>query len=304
MIALLLAALLQAQPPAAAPVEMGVLVRPAVVTVGEPFVVMVRVRAPRGASIAFPAGPDSGLSVEAVDPRDVRASPDTTVVERTAAYRLVAWDTGAVATHLGAVTITMNARSAAYPIHGDSIRVRSVLPADTAQQQPKPARDIVPAGLPWWVWAALIAGVLGMLGLAWWWWRRRRIRRAAMPRDAFAEAQAAFARVDALGLLDAGERGRYVTLTVDVLRDYLAARVPAAERALTSHELVDALREQRGMPMTRLVPLLSETDLVKFARRPISSERARELAHDVRAVVEHVEVALRALAESDAEHAA
>ena len=42
--------------------------------------------------------------------------------------------------------------------------------------------------------------------------------------DPFAHAKAEFQRIEALGLLDAGERGRYVALMIDVLRDYLAAR--------------------------------------------------------------------------------
>ncbi|HWC44670.1 MAG TPA: hypothetical protein VG868_01035, partial [Casimicrobiaceae bacterium] len=37
-------------------VEMGLSVRPAVVTVGEPFVVTLRVRAPLGADIGMPVG--------------------------------------------------------------------------------------------------------------------------------------------------------------------------------------------------------------------------------------------------------
>lgn len=76
-------------------VQIGVTVRPDTVTVGEPFTVLVRVRAPLGSAIAFPDGPDSGAVVEAVDPRTVRSAADSGAVDVTAAYRLVAWDTGA-----------------------------------------------------------------------------------------------------------------------------------------------------------------------------------------------------------------
>ncbi|MDQ3697419.1 MAG: hypothetical protein M3373_05270, partial [Gemmatimonadota bacterium] len=93
MIALLVAAVMQAAPqqPAgglAAPpqtvVRTGATVRPDTVTVGDPFIVQVRVRAPLGASVAFPAGPDSGTSVEATDPRALRSATDSTAVDVTA----------------------------------------------------------------------------------------------------------------------------------------------------------------------------------------------------------------------------
>jgi len=170
------------------------------------------------------------------------------------------------------------------------VYVRSVLPADTALQKPKPARDIVPAGRPWWIWVLVALAALALLGLLFWWWRRRR-RGRLMPADvdAFEEARREFARIDAMALLDAGEPGRYLALNVDTVRDYLAARVPAADRSLTSHELLHALRDTTVVPRERLAPVLEESDLVKFARRPITNARAAELAQDGRAVVEETE---------------
>ena len=83
----------EAQPPTIA-VQMGFSVEPDTVTVGDPFRLTVRIHAPRGASIEFPAGPDSGAAVEALDPRQERQSSDTTALDVTAAWRLAAWDTG------------------------------------------------------------------------------------------------------------------------------------------------------------------------------------------------------------------
>jgi len=299
MIAAFLAVLLMQQaavrtPPeqggALSRVEMGIAVRPAVVTVGEPFVVTLRVRAPLGADIGMPAGPDSGQSVEPVDPRQIATASDTGFIERTASYRLVAWDTGAQSARLGDVVITMNGRALRYGVAGDTVRVNSVLPADSARRVPKPGRDVLAAGLPWWVWllAALAAALLVAL-IAWWWRRLRHRVRRRTPVAPILVARREFARLDALALAEAGERGRFVTLNVDVLRDYLAARLPTALRSLTSTELLAAIQDVTAVPLERLATLLAETDLIKFARRPVARERAGELVAETRAIVEEVE---------------
>lgn len=280
--------------PAGERVRMGVRVVPDTVTVGQHFLVTVRVRGPRGAQISFPVGPDSGLAVEAVDPRAVARAADTTAVDETATYRLVAWDTGGTTTHLGDVVVTIDGTDGRYRITGDSLYVGSVLPRDTALQVPKPARDILIAGRPWWHWLLLALAALALFGLLFWWWRRRRRARIAEPVNPYEEAARAFRRIEALDLIEAGERGRYVALHVEVLRDYLAARVPAGRLSLTATELLDAVRERPEVPAVRLAPVLAEADLIKFARRPVTAERARELGAETRGIVDDVERALEA----------
>jgi hypothetical protein len=103
--------------------------------------------------------------------------------------------------------------------------------------------------------------------------------------DPYEHAEAEFERIEALGLIEVGERGRYVTLMVEVLRDYLAARHADASLALTSTELQRAVRALATVPQDRLMRLLTDADLIKFARRPVSSERAREIGREARAVV-------------------
>ena len=169
--------------------------------------------------------------------------------------------------------------------------VQSVLPADTsAPRDPKPARALFDPEIPWSRrWLPYVVAALLALALLYWLWRRRRGATAAVAADPFAEAEAGFARVDRLGLLEAGERGRYVALVVEVLRDYLARRVPEAAVSLTSSELVAALRTSPAVPVPRLAPLLAEADLVKFARLPVSTERAAALAREARGVVSATE---------------
>jgi hypothetical protein len=102
-------------------------------------------------------------------------------------------------------------------------------------------------------------------------------------------AEREFARVERMGLLEAGERGRFVALMVEVLRDYMALRLPGALPSLTSTELVRFLRSRSDLPVPRLATVLTEADLVKFARRPVTAERAREIGHEARAIVSQVE---------------
>lgn len=288
-------------------VEMGLSVRPAVVTVGEPFVVTLRVRAPLGADIGMPVGPDSGLSVEAVDPRQETTATDTGFVERTAIYRLVAWDTGGQSARLGNVAVTMNGRVLSYAVAGDTVHVSSVLPADSARRVPKAARDVLAAGIAWWVWALVALVLLLLASVLIWWWRRRGRAHPETALAPFLVAQREFARLDALELAEAGERGRFVTLNVDVARDYLAARIPEALRSLTSSELLGAVRDVSAVPLDRAAALFAETDLIKFARRPVTRERASELVKETRAIVDDVEHALveqAAAAAQNAEQAA
>jgi hypothetical protein len=168
--------------------------------------------------------------------------------------------------------------------------VRSVLPPDTALQVPKPPRDIMAAEPPWWRWVALALLVAAIVGLLLWWYLRRRRRKPpTVPIDAMQYAEREFNRVERMGLLEAGERGRFVALMVEVMRDYLALRLPGAAPSLTSTELVRYLRSRSDLPVQRLATVLTEADLVKFARRPVTAERAREIGHEARAIVREVE---------------
>lgn len=277
------------QPPVA--VQMGYTVEPDTVTVGDPFRLIVRVRAPLGASVEFPAGPDSGAAVEALDPRQEQQGPDSTSLELTAGWRLAAWDTGDQLLRLGDIVVRADGRERRIPLSALKVYVRSVLPADTALRIPKPQRALFEFGRPWWHWLLAILAAIGIIGLLWWWWYRRRKRRKGEVEDPFAEAESEFERIERLGLVEAGERGRYVALTVEVLRTYLARRIPEAHQSLTTGELLISVRESPTVPVNRLALVLADADLVKFARRATTAERARELGTEARGIVGAVRAA-------------
>jgi hypothetical protein len=290
MIALALVLALQGAP--AAPVQMGVALQPDTVTVGQHFVLRLRVRAPMGAVIGFPVGPDSSAAVEAVDPRREEAVADTRAVDRTAVYRLVAWRTGPQRITLGAIVVSVGGADVRYSVPDPTVVVVSVRPRDSTGTVPRDARTVFLAPPNMWPWIA--AGVAALLVLAWVIRRfARRARRNESRGRALAMAKQAFARIEALGLLAAGERGRYVALHIDVLREYLARRIPEATLSLTTTELLAALQVDAPVPLPRLVPVLAAADLIKYANRPVTESRAIELAAESRGIVVAVEQAVQ-----------
>ena len=274
-------------------VQAAVGIEPDTVRVGDPFLVQIGIRAPLGATIAFPPAPDSTGAVQGLDPVRVETRPDSGGTVQWGYYRVAAWNIGEQPISLGDVVVTVGGRSRRISLVGHKVFVASVLPADTTLRVPKPARPLYEFSTPlWWLWVAL--AVLAMLLLLlWWWWRNRRRRRPLAVVDPYARAEREFARVEALRLIDAGERGRYVALMVEVLRDYLAARYPSAPLSATSTELLGALKGERAVPNDRLMRVLNEADLIKFARRPVTAERARELGREARAIVTDEHAATR-----------
>ncbi len=269
------------------------------VTVGEVVRLTVRVRAPRGATVNFPTAVDSLGTVQALEPPVVRNGSDTSATDRIAVYRLAAWDVGLQPVRLGDVLVQTDAGERRVVLSLPSLFVRSVLPADTALRVPKPARPLLvsPPAAPWWYWLIAAAAAF-IVGLAIWLWRQRRGRELALVGYPYADAEAAFARVEALKLVEAGEPGRHAALMADVSRRYLAQSLEPASLALTSRELLEVLRGAPTVSYDALHSLLTEVDGVKFAAASIAGERARALGETARLIVreEHERAVARAAA--------
>ena len=256
------------------------------VTVGEPFEIRVRIRAPADAQVRFPDNPDSTGTIQARDPRVIEVADSVQSLDQTAIYHVAAWDVDTQSVKLGDASVIWNGQERAVALDEIVVFVRSVLPADSTLRVPKPARPIWEARpFPWWLVAAILAAVA--LGLAiWWWLRRRRRPKPVIVVDPYARALKELRRVEGMGLVDAGERTRYVALLVEVVRDYLAARFPDAPLALTSRELMGVLRKQKTVPLEQLSRVLHEADLAKFAGWSLTEERARSLGREVRAIID------------------
>jgi hypothetical protein len=285
--------------PVTIPIRLGVRVNPDTVTVGDRFTVLVRVRAPAGSTIEFPAATDSAAKVElAVDaavgePRLLPAAPGAPrEMEQIAGYRMQAWDVDSQPLGLGPIVVRSGIAERTIPLASYTVFVRSVLPADTTLHVPKPARGVLAFAYPWWLkWLLLALGVLLAALLAWLLWRAYK-RWKNRPVHPAALAQREFFRIEKLGLPDKNEGALHVALMVDVMRNYLAARVDGVRASQTSSELVDAVRAGGALDGERakgLAELLRQSDLAKFAAWRVDAARARELGGDARAVVERVE---------------
>lgn len=287
------------------PVQAGITLEHDTVTVGDVVHLIVRVRAPHGATINFPAAVDSLGPVQSLEPPTVRDGADTAAAaDRVATYRLAAWDIGTQPIKLGDVLVQTDDGERRVALALPSLFVRSVLPADTTLRVPKPARPLLEARAPtpWWWWAlgALAALLIGLL--AWWIVRRRRAV-AGGTGDPFVDANASFERVERLRLIDAGEPGRHTALMTDVLRRYLAERLDVVSLAQTSGELLAAVRGVPTVPYDALRGLFDSVDPVKFANAPLGADRARAIGEDAKAIVrdEHQRAAALAVSATAAE---
>ena len=294
----------QAAIDAAIPVQAGATIDHDSVTVGDVITLAVRVHAPLGAAVNFPTGLDSLGPVQSMEPPVVRNGADSaSAADRIALYRIAAWDVGPLPIRLGDVLVQTDDGERRITLTLPTLFVRTVLPADTTLRIPKPARDPIEPRLPtaWWMWALAALAVL-LLGLGWWWWSRRRRQSDAPTGDPYADAEHAFARIERLGLVQAGEPGRHAALMTDVLRRYLASRVTGASLALTSQELLAAVRGAPTVPYVRLDALLAIVDPVKFARAPLTAADARAVGEEAHAIVrtEHTHAEARAAAAASA----
>jgi hypothetical protein len=273
-------------------VQLGVTVSADTVTVGERFIAVLRVRAPEGATVDFPTTVDSAADssltgMELIGKPAIQTLPGAGALNMSAAYRLAAWDVGLQRLALDDIVVHYIGQTGYVSVADRGVFVKSVLPEDSALRVPKPLRpaiEVLPFNwLPWLIaLAALVAA--GIAWRIWIWYRNRR----SAPVDPFTAAQREFDRIEAMKLIDSGEARRHAALMSDVMREYLAARVPEIERSHTSSELLAAGARVHSAAK-QLGELLWRADLVKFANADISAPEAAQLGKSAREVVQTVE---------------
>jgi hypothetical protein len=270
--------------------QLAVRVVPETVTVGQPFMVSVRVQAPAAAIIRFPTLPDSGDALEALDPRVVVDAPGANI-DRTASYRMSAWDIGVRHPALSAVVVTIGGVEERFEVRVPPVVVRTLLPADTADRVPKPAREPVLSSNELWKLWLLLAALAAVL-LGWWWRRPSAVRPPPAEREAFQVADAAFAALARLALHQAGEPARHVIAHIDVMREYLGRRFPAAHQGQTPAEFARVLAaEPLPTRHDKVAALLLRDAELRFATTSVEPVEADALATEAIRIVREVQEA-------------
>lgn len=259
------------------PVRASAAVVPQTITVGDIFQAAIRVATPPGTEVVFPDSLVLPPDVESAGRREIRVDTVQGEPQVTAIYPLTGWRPGDVPLAPAAVTVRDTTGTQEVQVEFPAFALASVLPADTAGIQPKPAKDVLGADRVWWP-ILLAAGLLlAALAAMYAWYRRRRPAVTALPVPAVPPRARALAVLDAArsaGLVEAGHTKEFYSEVTDAVRGYLEALDVRWSRDLTTSELAGRLRGGGvDAPAAALLALLGNADLVKFAqRRPLSAE--------------------------------
>jgi hypothetical protein len=240
--------------------------------VGDVVHAALRVRLPFGTRVQFPDTLFVSQDVEAAGSRQIRTDTVGDMLQVTALYPITAWRPGPV--QLPAATIQFPGEQGrdSLVVRFDEAIVASVLPADTAAVEPRPAKDVLGGDRIWWPLLVGLAVLLALAALLIWLWRRRRppppfaspAPAGPSPREA---ALALLDRARVLRLAESGEMKRYYSLVAEALRVYMDAVEPGWGADLTTEELAIRIRSGHLVDATAdAMRVLGRADLVKFAR--------------------------------------
>jgi hypothetical protein len=267
---------------------------PESITVGDVFHAAVRIDLPEGARLAAPDSLDLVEDVEQAGRREVRIDTAGGARQATVLYPLAAWRPGSYALPPVTLRLTDARRDTTLRVPLPAFDVSSVLPADTAGIEPKPAKDVLGANRLWWpiLLALLIAALIAAALYVWWKRRRRAVEEPVVFTPAVPPLEVALAQLAALrreGLIERGELRLFYERLTETLRHYAAAIEPRWSVDLTTSELAARLRADAGMQdALELTRILGTADMVKFARATTTKDNASRDLDAARAWVERL----------------
>ena len=258
------------------------------ITIGDPFVLRLRVHREADDKAKISYGKEfpqpfeirhaGGVETEQLENGRVRETQDIVLV----IYQVGAFRVPPVSAHF------VNAE-------GDSGKITSQ-PIDVLVQSVKPAgttdiRDVKPpmvlvAQIPLWFWLTVGGLVLLLAGLVWYVYRRRRRPRSELPLPPVNWIEE-LNRVGQLGLIERENYRQYYSFLSAVLRRCLEAKTPVHAVERTTFEIgrdlrVHAFDDQLVMAIE---DFLNEADRVKFAKFTPRDYMAHEAMDRVRDIV-------------------
>jgi hypothetical protein len=264
---------------------------PRTITVGDVFHAAIRVDSPADADIIAPQSLALPADVEMAGVREVRVDTAGGVRRITLIYPLAAWRPGAYTLPDLSLSVATSEGERAVAVQIPPFEVASVLPADTAGIEARPAKDVLGGSRIWWPFLVLLL-LAALAALAWWVWRGRRRPQAAIAAVVrMSPRAAALARLDELaasGQIARGDfRAFYATLT-ETLRHYVTTIDPDWGVDLTTRELSARMRSAGHAEALDLTRILGTADLVKFARATVAPAHAAADLEAARAWVQRV----------------
>jgi hypothetical protein len=262
---------------------------PETLAVGDVVHAAIRVRLAPGVRVEFPDTLPMSEDAEGAGVRVLRSDTTGGELELTAAYPITVWKPGALRLPTTQIRLLTESGQDSVRVEFPEAHVLSVLPADTSNIEPRPARDVLGGDRVWWPWLAGLVLLLALAALATWLWRRRRhpaeevvLQPGMPPRQA---ALALLDRARSLRLIEAGEIKRFYSLVAEALRMYIEAIEPAWSADLTTTELASLLLDRRAETVPAL-EVLTRADLVKFAKARPDADTAHADWSAARAWVE------------------
>ena len=259
-------------------------------TVGDPIELTLQVTHPAGTQVILPQLAATWGDLEVREQRSAQTTPNADGA-LTTAQTVVAtlFAPGDFQTPPLAVTMSDAAGQLSQAMAAPAaLTVGSVLAEGDAELRDiKPQAELeIPAAVPY---PAIFAGVaaLAVALLGFLLWRRRANRRPLDKRTPDQMALDEPARIAGLSLPAAGRYAEHYAATADCLRTYLERQFAIPARDRTTLEITTALRTAPFAPANaqKLVTLLAECDLVKFAKVTPGVAAANALLDEARRFV-------------------